>query len=116
MRLMRATTESSKDPRRIEQTPEGFVYCGADGVEHRLKWAEVQRVAWYAPPYGPLGSVPEWHIHATSSTLEIDDWWEGSDRLSQLFVENLSGFRLPPLAHEYDKEPVEGFTCWTRSN
>jgi hypothetical protein len=115
MEFLRAKTESGRQLRRIEGTSEGFLYCDADGVEHRMKWTEVQRVAWYESEYGPLGGSPQWHIRARSSSLDVDDWWEGSERLSQLFIENLSGFKLPPRAHEYVKEPAQGFTCWVRS-
>jgi hypothetical protein len=115
-RFLRASAESSRETRRIEETPEGFLYCDAEGVEHTLRWSEVQRVAWYEPPYGPLGSTPQWHIGVNGGGLDIDDWWEGSHRLAQLLAEKLSGFKLPPPAHEYAEEPAEGFTCWTRSN
>jgi len=101
-----------RQTRRVAQTPGGFFYRDEQGVDRIVLWADIQSVSWYEPPYGPMGSVPSWSIHTSGGTLEVEDWWEGADELLKLFVENLSGFTLPPRAHEYDNQPPEGHPCW----
>ena len=100
------------EQRLIRKIDGGFVYRDNFAVNHALRWADVQRVCWYEPPYGPLGSVPYWLIHTSSGVLEIDEWWEGADTLLELFVENLGGFKVPPKASEYDEQLPEGHLCW----